>query len=533
MKKKILITFVIFALTEIIMSQEIMIYGTVVNKNGEPVSNTNVEILESGNSTTTDSLGNFVFNQTPVTIIKKSKEFSCPTYNNASGVLSFHVNNVGDAVTINIYNLKGRLINKRIYTNISPGENNINVFNKISRSYGFYIIELISGNIKSVFKANNINIHEPKKNNITSLRDKYRQQNYTLSFKKDGFKEKQLIVNSNEDINVGNVVLLQYPIAEISNVTNNQELYFGDSITINVNAIDPDDDNVKVTFIIDSVNYSCDSVAPFQYTWNSLRGNIGDIPINVIVEDSDSLVVADSVNLKLVFGNERTYGYEILNTYDHDNTSYTQGLVHADGIFYEGSGLYGESVLRKVDVETGDVIKNINLGSQYFGEGITIWNDTILQLTWRENVIFTYDKESFASFDTLYNPHDGWGITHDNEKLIISDGSSRLYFWNPHTITQFDSVRVYDKNGSLSNLNELEYFYKKVFANIYQTRKIAIINPETGDVLGKIDFTGLSDFSDPQAEVLNGIAYDPIDDRIFITGKHWSNLYEVKLKLLN
>lgn len=526
-----LITFTLILIVNILNVQANLITGSVVDKQNMPVAAVLVSLVEKNATILTDTLGRFVFNQTP--IIEKSQSYISKSifYNSALESIAFTAINSNSNVDIKIFSSSGKLVGKKSY-NSQKGKNHIKVFNKDDLlGHGIYLVQFICGDYRQMFKVNRVS------NNNSSLsfsdQSARRRQSYTLSFEKDGFRDTSISVSTSDDIDLGSIIMLQYPIGSISGVSDNQSLSFGDSIKISVIASDPDDNIVKVSFLIDSTSYVTDSVAPYEYTWNSLRGNIGKIPINVIIEDSDALTVKDSVTISLNHDRERTYSYEVVNTYDHDNTSYTQGLVHADGIFYEGSGLYGESVLRKVEVETGNVIKNINLGSQYFGEGITIWNDTIFQLTWRENVIFSYDKESFTPFDTLYNPHDGWGITHDNSKLIISDGSSYLYFWNPHTITQFDSVRVRDRSGYLSSLNELEYFYKKTFANIYQTSKIAIINTETGDVLAKINFSGLPDFSDPQAEVLNGIAYDPIDDRIFITGKHWSNLYEVKLKLID
>lgn len=521
----------IISVLTILNVQANIITGVVVDKLDQPVPGVTVNLVETNSAIITDSLGYFVFNQTPILKNTQNDIKKTISYNSISESITFTSIRSYLNAKIKIFSSSGKLVSDKSFKT-TMGKNSIKVFNNTNLlGQGIYFVQFIYGGNHQVFKINRISNNYP--NSKMSFHRSENRQSYSLNFTKDGFRDTSISVDANNDVNLGSIIMLQYPNGSISNISNNQDLSFGDSIKISVNASDPDDNIVKVSFIVDSILYAIDSIAPYEYTWNSLRGNIGNIPIAVLIEDSDSLIIKDSVTISLNHDRERTYSYEIINTYNHDNTSYTQGLVHADGIFYEGSGLYGESVLRKVEVETGNIIKNINLGSQYFGEGITIWNDTILQLTWRENVIFTYDKDSFTPFDTLYNPHDGWGITHDGSKLIISDGSSYLYYWNPHTITQFDSVRVRDRSGYLSSLNELEYFYKKTFANIYQTSKIAIINTETGDILAKINFSGLPDFNDPQAEVLNGIAYDPIDDRIFITGKHWSNLYEVKLKLVD
>ncbi len=225
------------------------------------------------------------------------------------------------------------------------------------------------------------------------------------------------------------------------------------------------------------------------------------------------------------------YTYEIIHTYDHDPNSFTQGLIYEDGIFYEGSGLYGQSTLRKVDVETGDIIQMIELPEQYFGEGITTFDDELIQLTWQSQTGFVYDKESFELLQEFSYPTQGWGITHDGEKLIMSDGTANLYFWDPETLTEVSRVEVRDENGPVVRLNELEYVEGEVWANIWQTNRIARINPATGQVVGWIDLTGLLNPADvtQKVDVLNGIAYDDETDRLFVTGKLWPKLYEIEL----
>jgi len=226
------------------------------------------------------------------------------------------------------------------------------------------------------------------------------------------------------------------------------------------------------------------------------------------------------------------YSYEVINKYPHDPDAFTQGLVYQDGIFYEGTGLRGRSSLRKVEVETGDVQQKIDLGSKYFGEGITIWEDRVIQLTWQSQIGFVYNKDSFEQLSQFNYPTEGWGITHDGEKLIMSDGSATLYFWDPDTLTEIGRIQVYDDQGPVVQLNELEYIKGDIYANIWQTNKIAQINLSTGQVLAYLDMTGLLelplDYNKP-VDVLNGIAYDTETDRLFITGKLWPYLYEVKL----
>ncbi len=225
------------------------------------------------------------------------------------------------------------------------------------------------------------------------------------------------------------------------------------------------------------------------------------------------------------------YTYQIINAYPHDPTAFTQGLILEDGIFYEGTGLRGKSTLYKVDVETGAVIQSINLPNQYFGEGITTFGDYLFQITWQENTGFVYDKNSFELLRTFSYPTEGWGITHDGEKLIMSDGTATLYFWDPETLTEIGRVQVFDENGPVVRLNELEYIDGEVWANVWQTNFIARINPDTGQVVGWIDLTGLLDpavVTQP-VDVLNGIAYDAQTERLFVTGKLWPQVYEIEL----
>jgi glutamine cyclotransferase len=226
-----------------------------------------------------------------------------------------------------------------------------------------------------------------------------------------------------------------------------------------------------------------------------------------------------------------TYTYAIVNTYPHDPEAFTQGLVFDDGTLYEGTGLWGESTLRRVDLETGSVLQRVALASQYFGEGVTILDDRIIQLTWRSNIGFVYDRGSFDLLDTFAYPTEGWGITHDGTHLIMSDGTSTLYFLDPETFEETRRVTVADYNGPVTRLNELEYIRGEVYANVWRTDQIARIDPGTGRVLGWIDLGGLLDPADitSPVDVLNGIAYDVETGRIFVTGKWWPRLFEIEV----
>ena len=221
----------------------------------------------------------------------------------------------------------------------------------------------------------------------------------------------------------------------------------------------------------------------------------------------------------------------IVNTFPHDRAAYTQGLVFEDGEFYEGTGLYGQSTLRRVVLESGEVVQAISLSPEYFGEGIVTWQDRIVQLTWKSGVGFVYDKGSFELLDTFSYPTEGWGITHDGTRLIMSDGTPVLHFWDPATFAEVGSVEVRAGAGPVTRLNELEYIQGKVFANIYQTDYIAIVDPDTGQVTAWIDLRGLlgpEDYAEP-VDVLNGIAYDAKGGRLFVTGKLWPKLFEIEV----
>jgi glutamine cyclotransferase len=223
------------------------------------------------------------------------------------------------------------------------------------------------------------------------------------------------------------------------------------------------------------------------------------------------------------------YTYDSINVYPHDENAFTQGLIFENGVLYESTGLYGHSTLRCVELETGEILRRYALPSQFFGEGITIVDDRIIQLTWRSGRGFVYDKRSFDLLQEFSYPMEGWGITYDGNRLIMSDGTAALHFLDPETFEKVGQVEVYEA-APVTQLNELEYIHGKVYANIWQEDKIAIIDIQTGQVTGWIDLSGLQDLADPDTDnVLNGIAYDAEEDRLFITGKRWPQLFEIKL----
>jgi glutamine cyclotransferase len=223
--------------------------------------------------------------------------------------------------------------------------------------------------------------------------------------------------------------------------------------------------------------------------------------------------------------------YRILRTYPHDPTSYTEGLVLHRGILYEGTGLYGQSKLRSLDLDTGAVIREKPLGPQYFGEGIAVLGDEIYQLTYQSNVGFVYDSRTFEMKRSFRYPTQGWGLTTDGMRLIMSNGSAALVFIDPASMKQTGYVVVMRPEGAVGFLNELEYINGRVYANVWQTDLIAVASPDSGRVLAWIDLTGLN--PEPRRlgypYVLNGIARGPHDGTLLVTGKNWPGLYEIEL----
>ncbi len=247
---------------------------------------------------------------------------------------------------------------------------------------------------------------------------------------------------------------------------------------------------------------------------------------------SASLAATSSTSTASI-SSAQVYGYRVISAYPHDTEAFTEGLVYYNGFLYESTGLYGSSSLRRVDLGTGNVLQIYNLSSQYFGEGITVFNDTIVQLTYQNHVGFVYNLESFKLLKTFSYPDEGWGLTNNGSRLIMSDGTANLYFLNPQTFQRTGYVAVHDGATPIDNLNELEYINGSVFANVWLTNRIAVINPGTGQVTAWIDLTGIENLTgchcDVTNDVLNGIAYDAQSNHLFVTGKMWPSLFEIQV----
>lgn len=231
--------------------------------------------------------------------------------------------------------------------------------------------------------------------------------------------------------------------------------------------------------------------------------------------------------------------YQIVNEFPHDPTAFTEGLQFVDGYLYESTGQYGKSDLRKTDLKTGKVLQQHKLDNRYFGEGIAVLNDKIYQLTYREKTGFIYDKATLKQFGTFsFSANEGWGMTTDGTHLVYSDGSDIIYFIDPATFKEVKHISVTDQYGKVSNINELEFINGSIYANQWQANNILKIDPATGKVIGQADLQSLRSRTgipepDPNnenaPEVMNGIAYDAQNNRIFITGKNWPKLIEIKL----
>jgi glutamine cyclotransferase len=223
--------------------------------------------------------------------------------------------------------------------------------------------------------------------------------------------------------------------------------------------------------------------------------------------------------------------YRVVRTYPHDPDAFTQGLQFVDGVFYEGTGLNGRSSIRKVEIETGRVLQKRDVPQEHFGEGITVWKNDLIELTWQSHVAFVYDRATFEPKRRFSYPGEGWGLTHDGANLVMSDGSNELRLLDPATFAEKRRIKVTAKGDPLRNLNELEFVKGEILANVWQTDYIARIAPASGQVVGYIDLRGLlTPMERAKTDVLNGIAYDAARDRLFVTGKLWPKVFEIAVR---
>lgn len=270
---------------------------------------------------------------------------------------------------------------------------------------------------------------------------------------------------------------------------------------------------------------------PTPLSWYSLRMSrpLSRLRVAAIAA---TLIVAASIVL-LAAGRQAAipvYRYQVVKSYPHDRQAFTQGLVYLDGYLYEGTGLNGQSGIRKVSLESGEVLQHRRIDEKYFGEGIAVWGKTLVQLTWQSELGFVYDLASFEPIRTFRFTGEGWGLTHDGKRLIMSDGTPTLRFLDPVTFKETGSLTVKDRGVPVDDLNELEIVKGEILANVWQSHRIARISPNTGQVTGWIDLTGLLSPRDAiGVDVMNGIAFDAKGDRLFVTGKLWPRVFEIRV----
>ncbi len=289
---------------------------------------------------------------------------------------------------------------------------------------------------------------------------------------------------------------------------------------------------------IDKISYSFNGKSIEKPSEINLSNEkLGKHALTAVVQYGNKSKKLNNTIILLAANEPKVYNYKIINTYPHDVTAYTQGLEYKDGYLYESTGRKGKSSLRKVNLKDGKVLKKHHLDAQYFAEGMTILNDKIYQLTWQSKKGFIYDLEKFVKIDTFhYNQSiEGWGLTNNGEKLIKTDGTQKVWFIDPKTLKETGYIESYTNKQKVKDLNELEFVNGKIYANVWQKNILLIMNPENGAIEGIADLNGLekevsrSQKLDKNDEVLNGIAYDKEGDRLFVTGKHWGKLFEIKL----
>jgi len=285
-------------------------------------------------------------------------------------------------------------------------------------------------------------------------------------------------------------------------------------------------------YVVDSVKYTLNRQV-IKDVYPLKNAKLGSQTIEAMVYYNNEQQTTTSNIVILNQDPPKIYTYKIVNEYPHDITSYTQGLEFYKDTLYESTGQRGESKLRKVDYKTGKVLKNIDLANEYFGEGLTILKEKIYQLTWQRGIGFVYDLNTFEKLNNFKygKSKEGWGLCHDNNKLYKSDGTEDIWLLDPNTLVEEDHIQVYTNKGKIIGINEMEWINGKIYANRYQKDGVAIIDPKNGAVTGVIDFSPLKKLVTQHQglDVLNGIAYNPKTNTIFVTGKHWDKLFEVEI----
>jgi glutamine cyclotransferase len=320
---------------------------------------------------------------------------------------------------------------------------------------------------------------------------------------------------------------------ELTSPKNNSSFALGNDISINYAFKDSSRIADSVVYRINGKKISKNTKPAQPFIWGTGNELPGVKNITLTAYYNDSTIESRQAKISLLSDiKPQYYTVRVVNTYPHDITAYTQGLLFEDGILYEGTGETGRSSLRKVKLETGERLKVLNLPPDIFGEGLASVGNYLYQLTWKNNVAFQYDKNTFELVNKFnFQMKEGWGLTYDGKHLLMTDGTEVIYYIDPEYFTEVKRMEVYDDKGPVLNLNELEYFNNEIWANVFTTDTIVRIEPRTGKVTGKIIVKDILKPEDYHTNInfLNGIAYDKEKDRLFITGKNWPKLFEIKL----
>lgn len=322
------------------------------------------------------------------------------------------------------------------------------------------------------------------------------------------------------------------PIAKISITSDKKTITSGDSVTIHISVKVKDGELEKSNLFMNNELIKTSKEAEFDHRMELTA--TGKHQIKIVSIKTDGVEGVNFQSLEVVSDIQpEMLTYEVVRSYPHNTEHFTQGLEFHDGVLYESTGENGKSGIFKIDIETGKVLKSVALENEYFGEGISIMDDKIYQLTYKSQIGFVYDLNSFARIDSFtYQTPQGWGLTNDGHYLIKTDGTEFMHFIDPSDMQVVKKVPVYDRQGPVQYLNELEYYNGYVYANIWTTNNAVKIDPETGKVVSKINFEGLLPvIYDPEkpVDVLNGIAINGENGKMYVTGKLWPKLFEVKL----
>ncbi|SMD32113.1 Glutamine cyclotransferase [Reichenbachiella faecimaris] len=320
-------------------------------------------------------------------------------------------------------------------------------------------------------------------------------------------------------------------VAKIESPRNGVRKTIGDTLSFKITSSNTE---IKIDSVLVSNNGK--SVLNDQLIWDTSKEMPGKQDLTVSVYLSNGTVEKKRHSVTLLSDIEPIrYTYRITNTFVHDPDAFTEGLFMYNNELYESTGEKGQSTLRRVDLKTGKIQKSVNLSSQYFGEGIALMNDNIYMLSYKERTGFVFNKNSFEQIRQFSYPTEGWGMTSNDNALIMSDGTFIIRFMEPENFSEIKQIKVYDQNGPIDYLNELEYVNGNLFAVRWQTEQIYIIDPDSGKVKGILDLEGIFDYSnyDRRIDVLNGIAYNKNIDRYYVTGKWWPKLFEIQLVAAN